>query len=151
MYVNGDFGMNMGGWMEIIEISIISGASLMTLTRLMLVWLRYDLFDQTFDKIYQLVTCNSYNTSMIEPISMDSPPNDKWGLLVFDRWVCRRYRLYSTICLANEGFWYCMVGILIYRVLHLSLRCDSWYASYVINLVKLYKVHVLTIHRLLYI
>ena len=29
-----------------------------------------------------------------------------------------------------------MVGILIYKVLHLSLRCDSWYTRYVINLVK---------------
>ena len=29
-----------------------------------------------------------------------------------------------------------MVGILIYRVLRLSLGCDSWYAHYVINLVK---------------
>ena len=79
MYVNGDFSMNTGGWMEIIEISIISQASLVTLTRLMLVWLLYDLFHQIFDKIYQSVTCNSYSTSIIEPISMDSPPNDKWG------------------------------------------------------------------------
>ena len=79
MYVNGDFSMITGGWMEIIKILIISQASLMTLTRLMLVWLLYDLFYQIFDKIYQSVTCNSYNTSIIEPISMDSPPNDKWG------------------------------------------------------------------------
>ena len=79
MYVSGDFNMSMGGWMEIIEISIISRASLMTLTRLMLVWLLYDLFYQIFDKIYQSVTCNSYNTSIIEPINTDSSPNDKWG------------------------------------------------------------------------
>ena len=79
MYVSGDFNMSMGGWMEIIKISVISRASLMTLTRLMLVWLLYDLFYQIFDKIYQSVTCNSYNTSIIEPISTDSPPNDKWG------------------------------------------------------------------------
>ena len=45
----------------------------------MLVGLLYDLFYQIFNKIYQSVTCNSYNTSIIEPISMDSPPNDKWG------------------------------------------------------------------------
>ena len=79
MYVNGNFSMITGGWMEIIEISILSRASLMTLTRLMLVWLLYDLFSQIFDKLYQSVTCNSYNTSIIEPISTDSPPNDKWG------------------------------------------------------------------------
>ena len=80
MCVNGDFSISTGGWMEIIKILIISQASLMTLTRLMLVWLLNDLFYQIFDKIYQSVTCNSYNTSIIEPISMDSPPNDKWGL-----------------------------------------------------------------------
>ena len=79
MYVNGDFSMSMVGWMEIVKISIISQSSLMTLTRLMLVGLLYDLFYQIFDKIYQSVTCNSYNTSIIEPISMDSPPNDMWG------------------------------------------------------------------------
>ena len=37
MYVNGDFIMVTGGWMEIIEILIISRSSLMTLTRLILV------------------------------------------------------------------------------------------------------------------
>ena len=100
--------MSMVGWMETIEISIISQSSLMTLTRLMLVGLLFDLFYQIFDKIYQSATCNSYNTSIIEPISMDSPPNDKWGFWVFNRLVCRVYRLYSTnlVCLANERFWY---------------------------------------------
>ena len=39
MYVNGDFTMVTGGWMEIIEILIISRSSLMTSTRLILVWL----------------------------------------------------------------------------------------------------------------
>ena len=34
----------------------------------------FDLFYQIFDKTYQSVTCNSYNTSIIEPISTDSPP-----------------------------------------------------------------------------
>ena len=71
--------MSTVGWMEIIGISIISQSSLTTLTRLMLVGLLFDLFYQIFDKIYQSVTCNSYNTSIIEPISMDSPPNDRWG------------------------------------------------------------------------
>ena len=38
----------------------------------------FDLFYQNFDKIYQLVSCNQLKkTSIIEPISMDSPPNDK--------------------------------------------------------------------------
>ena len=41
-----DFCMSTGGWMEIIEISIISQSSLMTLTRLMVVRLLFDLFYQ---------------------------------------------------------------------------------------------------------
>ena len=39
MYANGDFSMSTVGWMEIIEISIISQSSLTTLTRLILVGL----------------------------------------------------------------------------------------------------------------
>ena len=35
-----------------------------------------------------------------------------------------------------RGFGIGMVGILIYRVLRLSLGYDSWYTCYVINLVK---------------
>ena len=58
MYLNGDFNTIMVGWMEIIKISIISQSSLMTLTRLILVGLLFDLFYQIFDKIYQSVTCN---------------------------------------------------------------------------------------------
>ena len=34
----------------------------------------------------------------------------------------------QTFCLASERL-ICMVGILIYRILHLSLRCDNWYAT----------------------
>ena len=79
MYVNGDFSMSTVGWMEIIKILIISQSSLTTLTRLMLVGLLFDLIYQIFDKIYLSATCNSYNTSIIEPVSMDSSPNDKWG------------------------------------------------------------------------
>ena len=58
MYLNGDFNMIMVGWMEIIKISIISQSSLMTLTRLRLVGLLFDLFYQIINKIYQSVTCN---------------------------------------------------------------------------------------------
>ena len=58
MCLNGDFNTIMVGWMEIIEILIISQSSLMTLTRLILVGLLFDLFFQIFDKIYQSVTCN---------------------------------------------------------------------------------------------
>ena len=98
----------------------------------------FDLFYQIFDKIYQSVTCNSYNTSIIEPISMDSPPNDKWGFGYLIGWFvggtsCTLQTLYAWLM---RGFGNGMVGILIYRVLHLSLGCDSWYACYVINLVK---------------
>ena len=69
---------------ERIEISIISRSSLVTLTKLILVGLLFNLFYQNFDKIYQSVSCNQLkNTSIIEPISMDSPQNDKWGFLVY--------------------------------------------------------------------
>ena len=46
---------------------------------------------------------------------------------------CTLQTLYAWLM---RGFGIGMVGILIYRVLRLSLRCDSWYACYVINLVK---------------
>ena len=45
-------------WVEISKILIISSSSLMTLTRLILVGLLFDLFYRIFDKIYQSVTCN---------------------------------------------------------------------------------------------
>ena len=69
---------------------------------------------------------------------MDSPPNDKWGFWVIKKWIvggtgCTLQTWYAWLM---RGFMCCMVGILIYRVLHLSLRCDSWHASYAINLVK---------------
>ena len=138
MYLNGDRNMIMVGWMEIIKILIISRSSLMTLTRLILVGLLFDLFYQIFDKIYQSVTCNSYNTSIIEPISMDSPPNDMWGFGLLIGWFvgCISCTLQTLYAWLMRGFGIGMVGILIYRVLHLSLRCDSWYTCYVINLVK---------------
>ena len=44
MYLKGDHNMIMVEWMEIIKISIISQSSLMTLTRLILVGLLFDLF-----------------------------------------------------------------------------------------------------------
>ena len=80
----------------------------------------------------------SYNTSIIEPINMDSPPNDKWDFWYLIGWFvggtgCTLQTLYAWLM---RGFGICMVGILIYRVLCLSLRCDSWYTCYVINLVK---------------
>ena len=44
IYMNDDFTMSKGEWVEIIEISIISRSSLATLTRLILVGLLFDLF-----------------------------------------------------------------------------------------------------------
>ena len=69
---------------------------------------------------------------------MDSPPNDKWGFGYLIGWFvggtgCTLQTLYAWLM---RGFGIGMVGILIYRVLRLSLGCDSWYAHYVINLVK---------------
>ena len=46
---------------------------------------------------------------------------------------CTLQTLYAWLM---RGFGIGKVGILIYRVLRLSLRCDSWYECYVINLVK---------------
>ena len=62
---------------------------------------------------------------------------DKWGFGFLIGWFvggtsCTLQTLYAWLM---RGFGIGMVGILIYRVLHLSLRCDSWYACYVINLV----------------
>ena len=48
MYLNGDHNMIMVGWMEIIEILIISQSSLMTLPRLILVGLLSDLILSNF-------------------------------------------------------------------------------------------------------
>ena len=50
MCLNGNSNMSMVGWMEIIEISIISQSSLMTMTRLILVGLLFDLFYQILIK-----------------------------------------------------------------------------------------------------
>ena len=64
---------------------------------------------------------------------MDSPPNDKWGFGYLIGW----FVLYKPCMLGlMRGFGIGMVGILNYRVLHLSLGYDSWYTHYVINLVK---------------
>ena len=64
--------------------------------------------------------------------------SDKWGFVLLKGWFvggtsCTLQTLYAWLM---RGFGIGMVGILIYRVLHLSLRCDSWHASYAINLVK---------------
>ena len=66
------------------------------------------------------------------------PPNDKWGFGYLIGWFvggtsCTLQTLYGWLM---RGFGIGMVGILNYRVLRLSLGCDSWYACYVINLVK---------------
>ena len=64
--------------------------------------------------------------------------SDKWGLGYLIGWFvggtsCTLQTLYAWLM---RGFGIGMVGILNYRVLHLSLGYDSWYACYVINLVK---------------
>ena len=47
----------------------------------------------------------SYNTSIIEPISMDSPPNDKWGELgIFSKLVCMRYH-----CTLHQTLYACLM------------------------------------------
>ena len=62
---------------------------------------------------------------------MDSPPNDKWGFWFTKRWFvgCTSCTLQTLYAWLVRGLYVCMVGILIYRVLHLSLGCDSWHAT----------------------
>ena len=69
---------------------------------------------------------------------MDSPPNDKWGFGLLKGWFvgCTGCTLQTLYAWLVRGLYVCMVGNLIYRILHLSLGCDSWHASYAINLVK---------------
>ena len=57
---------------------------------------------------------------------MDSPPNDKYSF-TGGLWEVLVVPL-QTFCLASERL-ICMVGILIYRILCLSLGCDSWYTT----------------------
>ena len=64
--------------------------------------------------------------------------NDKWGFWYLIGWFvggtsCTLQTLYAWLM---RGFGIGMVGILNYRVLRLSLGCDSWHTRYVINLVK---------------
>ena len=82
IYMNDDFTMSKGEWVEIIEISIISRSSLGTLTRLILVGLLLIYFIEFSIKFTSQQPVTSYNTSIIEPISTDSPPNDKWGFVL---------------------------------------------------------------------
>ena len=64
--------------------------------------------------------------------------DDKWGFGYLIGWFvgCTSCTLQILYAWLMRGFGIGMVGILIYRVLHLSLGCDSWHACYVINLVK---------------
>ena len=60
------------------------------------------------------------------------------GFWVIKRWFvgCTGCTLQTLYAWLMRGLYGCMVGIPIYRVLRLSLGCDSCYASYAINLVK---------------
>ena len=80
-------------------------------------------------------TCGPNRKSMRPP---EWAGDDKWGFGYLIGWSvggtsCTLQTLYAWLM---RGFGIGMVGILIYRVLHLSLGCDSWYTCYVINLVK---------------
>ena len=59
-----------------------------------------------------------------------------FGLLIGWFVGCTGCTLQTLYAWLMRGFGIAMVGILIYRVLRLSLRCDSWHANYAINLVK---------------
>ena len=63
---------------------------------------------------------------------------DMWGFGLLIGWFvgCTGCTLQTLYAWLMRGFGSGMVGILIYRVLHLSLGCDSWHTSYAINLVK---------------
>ena len=60
------------------------------------------------------------------------------GFVLLKGWFvgCTGCTLQTLYAWLMRGFGIGMVGILIYRVLHLSLGCDSWHTSYAINLVK---------------
>ena len=82
--------------------------------------------------------CGNKNHFSTQYRSKQSGAGDKWGFVLLKGWVvggtrCTLQPLYAWLM---RGFGIGMVGILIYRVLHLSLGCDSWHASYAINLVK---------------
>ena len=70
---------------------------------------------------------------------MDSPPNDKWGFVLLKGWFvgCASCTLQTLYAWQMRGLGIGMVGILIYRVLCLSLGCDSWHASYAIKSSKI--------------
>ena len=89
-----------------------------------------------------LLCISSQCTFLFSFLSNDAGPdsihNDKWGFGYLIGWFvggtsCTLQTLYAWLM---RGFGIGTVGILNYRVLHLSLGCDSWHARYVINLVK---------------
>ena len=59
-----------------------------------------------------------------------------FGLLIGQFVGCTNCTLQTLYAWLMRGFGVGMFGILIYRVLCLSLGCDSWHTSYAINLVK---------------
>ena len=56
---------------------------------------------------------------------------DKWGSWFAKRWFvgCTGCTLQTLYAWLVRGLCVFMVGILIYRILHLSLGCDSWHAT----------------------
>ena len=75
--------------------------------------------------------------SLAREMLLDGDLSDKWGFWVIERWFvgCTSCTLQTLYAWLMRGFGIGVVGI-IYRVLCLSLRCDSWHTSYATNLVK---------------
>ena len=55
----------------------------------------------------------------------------KWGFGLLKRWFvgCTGCTLQTLYAWLVRGLCVCMVGILIYRILRLSLGCDSWHGT----------------------
>ena len=125
------FTMSKVGWVEIIKISIISSSILMTLTRLILAGLLFDLFYQNFNKIYQSVSCNQLKYINNRTYKHGFSTNDKWVWFTKRVWFvgCTNCTLQTLYAWLVRGLYVGMVGILIYRALCLSLRCDSWHTT----------------------
>ena len=73
----------------------------------------------------------SHSSQSSLPDLIGEKNGDKWGFWVIKGWFvgCTSCTLQTLYAWLVRGLCIGMVGILIYRVLRLSLRCDSWYAS----------------------
>ena len=86
-------------------------------------------FSRTKEEISKNVTLPYFNPKSATTLQTDA---SKKGLVINMVFMGGLWEVpvvpLQTFCLASERL-ICMVGILICRILHLSLRCDSWCAT----------------------